>query len=148
MATPKPERLKAADVCQIAQVQSYVLRTWEAEFPDLGRSTAGGPRLYSRADVERVLQIRALVYGEGLTLSGARKRLEEAAAEPAAAARGGNFSLLDATMRDRLKSIRAGLVGVLALLERPVGPDGFTLVPTPERPARRTAAKAVRRTGR
>jgi DNA-binding transcriptional MerR regulator len=148
MATPKPERLKAADVCQIAQVQPYVLRTWEAEFPDLGKSTAGGPRLYSRADVERVLQIRALVYGEGLTLSGARRRLEEAAADATAAPSRADFSLLDATMRDRLKSIRAGLVGVLALLERPVGPDGFTLVASPERPVRRVAVKAARRTGR
>jgi DNA-binding transcriptional MerR regulator len=147
MATPKPERLKAADVCQIAQIQPYVLRTWEAEFPDLGKSTAGGPRLYSRADVERVLQIRALVYGEGLTLSGARKRLEEAA-DTKAASPGGNFSLLDATMRDRLKSIRAGLVDVLALLERPVTPEGFALVATTERPPRRVAAKAPRRSSR
>ena len=79
MVAPKLERLKAADVCQIAQVQPYVLRTWEAEFPDLGQQTAAGPRIYGRADVERVLRIRELVYVEGLTLAGARRRLEESA---------------------------------------------------------------------
>ena len=81
MVAPKLERLKAADVCQIAQVQPYVLRTWEAEFPDLGQQTAAGPRIYGRADVERVLRIRELVYVEGLTLAGARRRLEEVGAE-------------------------------------------------------------------
>ena len=74
-------------------------------------------------------------------------RLEEAA-DTKAASPGGNFSLLDATMRDRLKSIRAGLVDVLALLERPVTPEGFALVATTERPPRRVAAKAPRRSSR
>ena len=46
-------------------------------FPDLGQPTAAGPRIYGRADVERVLRIRELVYVEGLTLAGARRRLEE-----------------------------------------------------------------------
>ena len=54
---------------------------WEAEFPDLGQQTASGPRIYGRADVERVLRIRELVYVEGLTLAGARRRLEESGAE-------------------------------------------------------------------
>lgn len=120
MAAPKPERLKAADVCQIAQVQPYVLRTWEAEFPDLGRSVEGGPRFYGRADVERVLRIRDLVYGEGLTLSGARRRLEETAAEPPAEG-AAEFALLDAATRRRLQGVREGLAAVLAMLERPIG---------------------------
>ena len=39
--------LKAADVCERAQVQPYVLRTWEMEFADLGVvKTPGGPRIY------------------------------------------------------------------------------------------------------
>ncbi|MBP7778069.1 MAG: MerR family transcriptional regulator [Acidobacteria bacterium] len=143
MAAPKLERLKAADVCQIAQVQPYVLRTWEAEFADLGQVTAGGPRIYGRADVERVLRIRELVYVEGLTLSGARRRLEESAGDaPAAAA---NFSLVDATTRARLKSVRKGLLGVLALLERPVGGASFELVAVTGSTDRPVAAKAGRR---
>ncbi len=142
MAAPKLERLKAADVCQIAQVQPYVLRTWEAEFSDLGQVTAGGPRIYGRADVERVLRIRELVYVEGLTLSGARRRLEESAADAPAAA---NFSLVDATTRARLKSVRKGLLGVLALLERPVGAASFELVAVTGSTDRPAAAKAGRR---
>ena len=143
MAAPKLERLKAADVCQIAQVQPYVLRTWEAEFPDLGQITAGGPRIYGRADVERVLRIRELVYVEGLTLSGARRRLEEPADDgPVATA--ADFSRVDATTRERLKSVREGLQGLLALLERPVSGGPFELVAATG-PVDRPAAKAARR---
>lgn len=145
MAAPKLERLKTADVCQIAQVQPYVLRTWETEFPDLGQSTAGGPRLYGRADVERVLRIKELVYGEELTLAGARRRLEEAKDEPPTPAM--EYSLVDATTRARLKTVRAGLVAVLALLDRPAGGAAFELVAA-EAPHRVAAPKVVRRTKR
>ncbi len=128
MAAPKLERLKTAEVCQIAQVQPYVLRSWEAEFPDLGQATAGGPRVYGRADVERVLLIRELVYVEGLTLAGARRRLEETADDtPASAVE--DFALVDEQMRTRLRSVRQGLQGVLAMLERPLGGASFELVP-------------------
>lgn len=129
MAAPKLERLKAADVCQLAQVQPYVLRSWEAEFADLGQATAGGPRVYGRADVERVLKIRELIVGEGLTLAGARRRLEESADdEPTAAAE--EFSLVDEHTRSRLRSVRHGLQDVLTLLERPLGGAPFELVAT------------------
>ena len=78
MAAPKRELFKAADVCEVVQVQPYVLRSWEAEFPQIGQVPAGGgPRLYRRSDVELVLRIKQLVFEEGLTLSGARRRLEE-----------------------------------------------------------------------
>ena len=128
MAAPKLERLKTAEVCQIAQVQPYVLRSWEAEFPDLGQATAGGPRIYGRADVERVLLIRELVYVEGLTLAGARRRLEETVDDtPAPSVE--DFALVDEQTRARLLSVRQGLQGVLALLERPIGGAPFELVP-------------------
>src|SRR5688572_31931112 len=78
MAAPKRELFKAADVCEVVQVQPYVLRSWEAEFPQIGQAPAGGgARLYRRADIELVLRIKQLVFEEGLTLSGARRRLEE-----------------------------------------------------------------------
>jgi DNA-binding transcriptional MerR regulator len=146
MAAPKLERLKAADVCQIAQVQPYVLRSWEAEFPDLGQVTAGGPRIYGRADVERVLFIKELVYGEGLTLAGARRRLEEASDESPVSS-GEEFSLVDEGTRTRLRSVRKGLEGVLALLDRPLGATPFELVAVPpDAPA--AAPKAARRARR
>ena len=146
MVAPKLERLKAADVCQIAQVQPYVLRSWEAEFPDLGQQTAGGPRIYGRADVERVLRIRELVYVEGLTLAGARRRLEESAPESSAAAADG-FVMVDAQARTRIQNVRQGLQSVLDLLSRPsAAPFELVAAAPPEAPGR--ASKSARKAKR
>lgn len=145
MAAPKLERLKAAEVCQLAQVQPYVLRSWEAEFPDLGQVTAAGSRIYGRADVDRVLRIRELVYGEGLTLAGARRRLEEEGPADAPEAVDEELSFVDEGMRTRLRSVREGLQGVLALLERPLGGAPFELVATaPDVPVAPKARRARR----
>src|SRR5882672_322000 len=75
---PHRALFKAVEVCDILKVQPYVLRSWEAEFPDLGvTKTAGGPRVYRRADVEQVARIKYLLLVEGLTLAGARRKLED-----------------------------------------------------------------------
>ena len=77
MTIPDKPAFKASEVCELMQIQPYVLRSWESEFPELGISkTPGGPRVYRRADVERVLRIRDLVFTEGLTLAGVRRRFE------------------------------------------------------------------------
>lgn len=74
---PNRAAFKASEVCEIAQIPPYVLRSWEKEFPQLGAaSRPGGPRVYRRADVEQVLRIKQLVFAEGLTLAGARRKLE------------------------------------------------------------------------
>ena len=86
-----PDRalFKASEVCDLVKLQPYVLRSWEAEFPDLGvAKAAGGPRVYRRADVEQVVRIKHLLLVEGLTLAGARRKLDEEGAPVAADAAG------------------------------------------------------------
>jgi DNA-binding transcriptional MerR regulator len=116
MATPKRDFFKAAEVCEVAEVQAYVLRSWEAEFPQLGQPPAGGgPRLYRRSDIEMVLRIKALVFGEGLTLAGARRRLDETseAAEPTGVL---VEEVLGEHARERVRAVRDGLRGILQML--------------------------------
>ena len=85
---PNQSLFRQAEVCEIASVQPYVLRSWEAEFPDLGVSkTQGAPRVYRREDVERVLRIKHLLFAEGLTLAGARRKLQEERPRPATSRR-------------------------------------------------------------
>ena len=77
---PNRSLFKASEVCDLVKLQPYVLRSWEAEFPDLGVAKAdGGPRVYRRADVEQVVRIKHLLLVEGLTLAGARRKLDEEA---------------------------------------------------------------------
>jgi DNA-binding transcriptional MerR regulator len=73
-----PNRLyfKIGDVGKICDLETYVLRFWETEFPQLKPNKSGtGQRLYRRRDVELVLEIKRLVHGEGYTLAGARQAL-------------------------------------------------------------------------
>src|SRR5215472_2031141 len=74
-----PDRLyfKIGDVARICAVETYVLRFWETQFPQLKPNKSGtGQRLYRRREVELALEIKRLVHGEGYTISGARHALE------------------------------------------------------------------------
>lgn len=80
VSIPNRPAFRVSEVCEIAGVPQFVLRGWEAEFPDLGVSkTPAGPRIYRRVDVERVLHLKRLILVEGLTLAGVRRRLAEEA---------------------------------------------------------------------
>ena len=138
MATAIPNRVfKAQEVCELVEVQPYVLKSWEAEFPDLGLSkTADGPRVYRRGDVERVLRIKHLLFVEGLTLAGARRQLAEEgviAPEPEPADEVGDSevaSLMDQQLLQGMRDVRQGLRWIIGVLDgRDPDDDGFRLVP-------------------
>jgi DNA-binding transcriptional MerR regulator len=119
--TPRRALLKSADVCEIIKVQPYVLRSWEKEFPDLGSTrTAGGPRFYRQADVERVQRLKQLVFGEGLTIAGARRRLEEERGTPEADELPFDdepvSTPVSADMRERIEGVRHALRALLDML--------------------------------
>ena len=144
---PKRALFKSAEVCEIASVQPYVLRSWESEFPDLGISKAGsGQRVYRRSDVERVLRIKQLVFSDGLTLAGVRRRieeeappvLEEAEAEPIK-------QLLGRNATERLTEIKRGLRAILEMLSsRPDEDRARQFAQASVAPKRRVAARSSR----
>ena len=69
---------KIGEVSEIVGVEAYVLRYWETEFEILKPSKAPSRhRLYKKKDVELLLEIKRLLYAEGFTIEGARKRLKE-----------------------------------------------------------------------
>jgi DNA-binding transcriptional MerR regulator len=75
-----PDRLyfKIGDVARILDLETYVLRFWETQFPQLKPNKSGtGQRLYRRRDVELALEIKRLVHAEGYTLAGARQALDQ-----------------------------------------------------------------------
>ena len=162
---PDKPAFKASEVCELAKVQPYVLRSWENEFPELGVSrTPGGPRVYRKADVERVLQIRHLVLAEGLTLAGVRRKLEGAGVTPPAQAvpppndedRALLREVMTPEIKVRLSRVRDGLRAVLDLLSReqpaPVGdfhlealaPSSLRRTPARVRPSARTRWRICR----
>jgi DNA-binding transcriptional MerR regulator len=54
-----------------------VLRYWETEFPALSPSKSrSGQRVYSEKELEIIRRIKELLYEEGYTIAGAKKKLE------------------------------------------------------------------------
>jgi len=145
-----PDRalFKAAEVCDLIKVQAYVLKSWEAEFPDLGiAKTAGAPRVYRREDVEQAARIKHLLLVEGLTLAGARRKLEEELA-PVAADAPVIDELLGRNARERLTTIKRGLRSILELLtERNGGAGGSVELGASARYRHVAAAPYVRTNG-
>ena len=115
---PDRPTFKAAEVCELLKIQAYVLRSWENEFQDLGVArTPGAPRVYRRSDVEMALRIRQLVFGEGLTLAGVRRRFEQERPEPPEPDEVAPVPpAVDPRTRERIAQAREGLRSVLAML--------------------------------
>ena len=69
---------KISEVCEQTGLEAYVIRFWETEFPTLHpKKSQGNQRIYTRKEIDHVFEIKRLLYGEGLTIAGARKRLRE-----------------------------------------------------------------------
>ena len=123
---------KIGEVCEITDTQPYVLRYWESEFPALAPAkNSSGQRIYRRRDIETILRIKQLLYEEGFTIAGAKKRLEVEmsgrADTPSSAAAGPPSStpppeeLAAATAdptRRALREVRDQLREILTLLDR------------------------------
>ena len=141
---PNRALFKASEVCDLMKLQPYVLRSWEAEFPALGvAKSSGSPRVYRRADVEQVARIKHLLLVEGLTLAGARRKLEEEAT-PLLADEPRIDELLGRNARERLSTVKRGLQSILVMLgSQPVAARKSVVVKKRAVPAAR--AKTAKR---
>jgi DNA-binding transcriptional MerR regulator len=75
-AIPDKLYFKIGEVSAIAGVPSHVLRFWESEFPRISpKRTSSGQRLYTRREVELILEIKSLLYQRKFTIAGARQHL-------------------------------------------------------------------------
>lgn len=80
---------RLGELSKLLDLQPYVLRYWLTEFPTLRGDEAGnsGNRLFSEDEVALLRRIKGLLYDEGYTIAGARKKLESEPLEPRAARR-------------------------------------------------------------
>ena len=73
---PPKQQYKLADLCRALDIQPYVLRYWQTEFPVLAsKKGASARREYDAADVETIRRIKELLYDEGYTIARAKKKL-------------------------------------------------------------------------
>ncbi len=77
---PIPDKLfyKIGEVSDIAGVEPYVLRYWESEFPFLKpNKNKAGQRVYTRKNIDLILQVKNLLYQEKYTIAGVKKKFRE-----------------------------------------------------------------------
>ena len=104
---PIPDKLyfRIGEVARLTEIQPYILRYWESEFPLLQPKKSGtGQRLYRKRDIEIILKIKRLLYDLRYTIAGARRRLQEEV-EPV-------------DLLQNVRRVRDGLEGLLKLLDR------------------------------
>jgi DNA-binding transcriptional MerR regulator len=80
MRVEVPDKLyfRIGEVAALTSLKPSILRFWETEFKQLSPvKSSSGQRLYSRKNVELVLQIKNLLYVDRLTIEGARKKICE-----------------------------------------------------------------------
>src|SRR5688500_1795724 len=128
MDKPIPNKLffKIGEVCEITDTQPYVLRYWESEFPALAPAkNSSGQRIYRRRDIDTVLRIKQLLYEEGFTIAGAKKRLESELAgrvdtpiPPGVAEAAAAEMTAEEPGRSALRQVREQLREILTLLDR------------------------------
>jgi DNA-binding transcriptional MerR regulator len=118
-SNPPPEKAfyKIGEVAALVGVEPHVLRYWESELPALRpKKTRGAHRHYGPKDVELAMLVRRLVYEEGYSLQGVRRRLKEMGqhrrdAPPEARAK------RELGLRGELLAVRRELVGLLDELD-------------------------------
>src|SRR5579864_2322826 len=84
---PLPAKLyfRIGEVAGLVGVEPHVLRYWEREFRSIRPTkSAKGQRVYSRRDVENLMRVRDLLYADGFTIAGAKKKLQRNGTEPEA----------------------------------------------------------------
>jgi DNA-binding transcriptional MerR regulator len=111
---------RIGEVAELVGVEPHVLRYWEREFRSIRPTkSAKGQRVYSRRDVENLVRVRELLYREGFTIAGAKKKLQRAGVEPSEPRPAAAANATDATAaktREQLVAIRSEIEGLLAEL--------------------------------
>ena len=73
----KKATYKLGELTKLLDIQPYVLRYWETEFSMLAKDAPkSGQRSYSDEDVAILRRIKQLLYDEGYTIAGAKKKLD------------------------------------------------------------------------
>ncbi|MFN7085804.1 MAG: MerR family transcriptional regulator [Burkholderiales bacterium] len=109
---PAKRYFTIGEVSELCGVKPHVLRYWEQEFTQLKPvKRRGNRRYYQHHEVLLIRRIRELLYDQGFTISGARNRLDELAAEtplkPARTAARGGLGFLRKEIKSIIDLLRA-----------------------------------------
>ena len=114
--TEIPDKLyfKIGEVAGITKVKPYILRYWESEFKIISpRKSQAKQRVYTKRDLELILDIKKLLYKDKFTLEGAKKQIKIIQSEKAKQL---NFGFPDKQYLSALKNIKKELSSIKKIL--------------------------------
>lgn len=99
------------EVSRLAQIEPNVIDRWEKEFPFLhAGQTGGGQKIFRQKDLEIILRLKELLLKDGLTLAGAKRRIEEEfGGKPAEPVHPDHLKKVLYEVRERLQEIASSL---------------------------------------
>ena len=107
--------LKIGEVAKWLGVKPHVLRYWESEFPSLNpKKNPSGQRIYAKADIEAIVEIKNLLYNQRYTISGAKNmlsRYKEGEKVPTS-------NPIESSFSREMKYLKKHIQELLALLQR------------------------------
>jgi DNA-binding transcriptional MerR regulator len=113
--TEEKKYYSIGEVGKSTNLQPYVLRFWESEFPQLHpRKSKSGRRIYSEADVKLILHLKELLYEKKFTIEGAKLLLSE---ETQTKKNQTEISFSNRNYEAVLKVIKSELKEIIALLD-------------------------------
>lgn len=116
---PLPDKIyySITEVAQATHLKPHILRYWETEFPILKpKKNRAGNRAYRKKDIEIVLLIKKLLYEEGFTIDGAKRRIRELKKMPQVQSTPKDLQGELKKMRAFLREIKEELENVIKIL--------------------------------
>jgi len=66
------------EICRLSKLSPHTVESWEKEFYFIHAGvTASGDKIFRKKDLDIIIRLRELLEKEGLTLAGAKRRIEE-----------------------------------------------------------------------
>ena len=107
--------LKIGEVAKWLGVKPHVLRYWESEFPSLNpKKNPSGQRIYAKADIEAIVEIKNLLYNQRYTISGAKNMLSRYKEEEEVP----TSNPIESSFSREMKYLKKHIQELLALLQR------------------------------
>ncbi|MDD7971477.1 MerR family transcriptional regulator [Roseinatronobacter alkalisoli] len=122
-----PEAFRTiSETAEALETPAHVLRFWESRFSQVKPvKRAGGRRYYRRADIDLLAGIKELLHGQGMTIRGVQKLLQEKGARHVAAL----APVMDKTLGEDERADAEPMPAAPAAAPAPVSPPVAT--PTP-----------------
>ena len=100
------KEFRIGELAKRLEVEKFVIRFWEKEFNIKTKRSQGSQRFYDENDLRKFELIKRLLYEEGFTIVGAKKRLKEKISREKTPAKGESIiASQKTTMEESTKAI-------------------------------------------